>query len=94
MSLGIVNKTIVHPREVFYRAIKNLATGVIICHNHPCGDTNPSDDDKDVTKTICDSGKIIGIKVLDHLIITKTGFFSFTQNGYIDKSGGYVDEKQ
>jgi DNA repair protein RadC len=71
--------SIVHPREVFAGAIKNKAASVILAHNHPSGDPEPSEDDLDITKRLVASGKILGIEVIDHIIITKTGFLSFKE---------------
>lgn len=80
ISIGILNRAIVHPREVFRTAIADNAASIIICHNHPSGSLIPSPEDKDITKRIKDSGRIIGIEVLDHLIISKNGFYSFLEN--------------
>ena len=76
VSLGTINSTVVHPREVFRRAIKNGATSLIICHNHPYGDTKPSDADILLTRKLREVGSIIEIEVLDHVIIgDKTLYF-------------------
>ncbi|GHU27804.1 hypothetical protein FACS1894172_02810 [Spirochaetia bacterium] len=85
VSLGLVNKTIVHPREVFNRAIRDMATAVIVCHNHPSGKLAPSEEDLDITRRLCEAGEIIGIYVIDHLIISKSGFLSLKQQGLMDK---------
>ncbi len=77
VSVGNLDSSIVHPREVFSEAIKNKAASVIFVHNHPSGDPEPSEDDLIVTKRLVEAGKIIGIEVNDHIIITKTSFFSF-----------------
>ena len=83
--MGLVNRTIVHPREAYKAAIKANATAVAFVHNHPSGRTEPSPHDKEVTKALCMSGFILGIHVLDHVIISKKGFYSFSRNGCIDK---------
>ncbi len=83
VSIGSLNASIVHPREVFAEAIKNKAASIILVHNHPSGDTEPSEDDLEITKRIQEAGKIIGIDVLDHIIITKTAFYSFKDKGLI-----------
>ncbi len=75
-SVGSLNASIVHPREVFAEAIKNKAASVIFAHNHPSGDPEPSEEDLIITKKLVDSGKILGIDVVDHIIITKTNFLS------------------
>ena len=69
----------VHPREVFKDAIMHNAYSVVLAHNHPSGDSEPSEDDLTITKRLVDAGKILGIEVIDHIIITKNGFFSFKE---------------
>jgi len=69
ISIGSINSNIVHPREVFYAAIADKAAGIILCHNHPSGDTSPSQNDIDITRKLIEGGRIIGIDVLDHIII-------------------------
>jgi len=83
VSIGTLNANLVHPREVFSEAIKNKAASVILVHNHPSGDTEPSEDDLIITKRLVEAGKIMGIDVLDHIIITKKGFYSFKEKGLI-----------
>jgi DNA repair protein RadC len=83
VSVGSLNASIVHPREVFAEAIKNKAASVIFVHNHPSGDPEPSEDDLLLTKKLVESGKILGIEVLDHIIITKTEFISFKEKKLI-----------
>lgn len=80
VSKGILNKTIVHPREVFRQAIKDNANHIILVHNHPSGELSPSDEDIAITKRLSEAGKLLGIEVLDHLIISKKGFDSFTES--------------
>jgi len=69
VSIGTVSASLVHPREVFRRSIIRGATSVIICHNHPSGDAEPSEEDISITRRLIEAGKIIGIEVLDHVII-------------------------
>ena len=69
VSIGTVNSGLVHPREVFRRSILRGASSVIICHNHPSGDPEPSEEDIGITRRLIEAGKIIGIEVLDHVII-------------------------
>jgi DNA repair protein RadC len=83
VSVGSLDASIVHPREVFEEAIKNKAASVIFVHNHPSGDPEPSEDDLKITKRLVEAGKIMGIEVNDHIIITKNGFFSFKEKGLI-----------
>ncbi len=80
ISKGLVNRTMVHPREVFRPAIIDNATAIIIAHNHPSGSFEPSIEDKDVTKRIKDAGDLIGIRVLDHLIFSTTGYLSLLES--------------
>ena len=79
ISIGSINASIVHPREVFKDAIMHNAYSVVLAHNHPSGDSEPSEDDLTITKRLVDAGKILGIEVIDHIIITKNGFFSFKE---------------
>jgi len=77
ISIGTLNASLVHPREIFLAAIKNSAASVILAHNHPSGDPEPSEDDLTTTKRLVEAGKILGIEVVDHIIVVKDGFFSF-----------------
>lgn len=79
VCVGLANKTLVHPREVFYWAIKDNACAIIIAHNHPSGNLVPSEEDCSVTKTIKEAGELLGIPLLDHIIITKFGEYSFIE---------------
>jgi DNA repair protein RadC len=82
VTIGILNRTIVHPREVFYRAIKDNAAAIIIAHNHPSGRTVPSPEDEELTRRLKEAGEIMGIPILEHLIITKkNGYYSFREHG-------------
>ena len=83
VSIGTLNANLVHPREVFKEAIDSRAASVILAHNHPSGDPEPSEDDLVITKRLTEAGKIIGIDVLDHIIITKTKVFSFKEKKLI-----------
>lgn len=71
VSVGTLNASLVHPREVFYKAIQNNASHIIVAHNHPSGDSTPSEEDRLTTKRLVEAGKVIGISVIDHVIITK-----------------------
>lgn len=77
MFIGTINKITIHPREVYKYAIDNLAVAIIIAHNHPSGDVNPSNEDIEITNTLVSSGEILGIKLLDHVIISNNKYFSF-----------------
>lgn len=81
ISIGSLNASIVHPREVFKDAIVHSAYSVVLAHNHPSGDPEPSEDDLTITKRFIEAGKILGIHVTDHIIISKNGFFSFKDKG-------------
>jgi len=83
VSIGALNTSIVHPREVFKAAILANAAGIIVSHNHPSGNITPSEDDKAVTQRLRDAGTILGITVLDHIIIGEDGYFSFKAQGLI-----------
>lgn len=81
--IGSLNASIVHPREVFREAVKRSAASIIVAHNHPSGDPAPSQEDIHVTKRLVESGKMIGIELLDHLIIGDRKFISLKEKGYI-----------
>jgi DNA repair protein RadC len=83
ISIGTLNASLVHPREVFKDAIVHSAASVVLAHNHPSGDPEPSEDDIKITKKLVESGKILGIEVLDHIIIGKGGFLSFKERGLV-----------
>ena len=83
VSVGSLNASVVHPREVFSEAIKNKAASVILVHNHPSGDPEPSEDDLEITKRLVEVGKIIGIEIIDHLIISQQSYFSFKEKQLI-----------
>lgn len=83
VSEGTLNATIVHPREVFREAISYSAASIVVVHNHPSGNPEPSNQDKAITKQLVSAGEVIGIKVLDHLIIAGNTFTSFVQIGLI-----------
>jgi len=81
VSVGTLNASNVHPRELFRTAIKKSAAAVILIHNHPSGDATPSKDDLEITRRLCDAGRIIGIEVLDHIIIGDNRFTSIKTEG-------------
>jgi DNA repair protein RadC len=83
ISIGTLNASLVHPREVFKDAIVHSAASVVLAHNHPSGDPDPSEDDIKITKKLVESGKILGIEVLDHIVIGKKRFKSFKEEGLI-----------
>lgn len=81
ISIGTLNSSLVHPREVFSPAIKHNAVSIIVAHNHPSGDPEPSRDDELVTKRLVEAGKILGIDVVDHIVITKLDHVSLKDKG-------------
>lgn len=83
VSVGSINSSIVHPREVFKTAIRESAASVIVGHNHPSGDPTPSREDIEVTKRLMKTGKILGIDVLDHIIVAGKRYCSLKERGYI-----------
>lgn len=84
VSVGTVSETIVHPREIFRKAIEDGASSIIISHNHPSGVLTPSREDIEVTKRLVECGKILGIRLVDHVIISKQSFFSMREERFID----------
>ncbi len=81
VSVGILNSSLVHARELFRLAISKNAYGVILIHNHPSGDPTPSNEDVSLTKNMYEAGRILGIEVLDHVVIGAADYFSFADNG-------------
>ncbi len=81
VSLGTLNSSIVHPRDVFRHALREAAAAVIFVHNHPSGDPSPSDEDILLTARLVDAGKLLGIQVLDHVIIGSHEWYSFADHG-------------
>ena len=83
ISKGTINASIVTPREIFFPAIKMMASSIILAHNHPSADVTPSNEDKNITEIVARSGKLINIKLLDHIIIGKNKIYSFKEAGLI-----------
>ena len=83
VSLGTLNASLVHPRETFESAIRKHAAQIMIAHNHPSGGTEPSEEDLKITKRLYDAGKIMGIDLLDHIIVTKHNYMSFMERALI-----------
>jgi len=86
VSIGTLNQNLVHPREVFKSAIENSAAGVILLHNHPSGSDEPSREDIAVTKKLIEGGKILGIKILDHIVIGDATYTSMNNERLADFS--------
>lgn len=83
VAIGTLSNALVHPREVFYPAIRHKAASLILVHNHPSGDLTPSKQDCDVTEQLIEVGQLMGIPVNDHIIVSERGFFSMRQKGLI-----------
>jgi DNA repair protein RadC len=84
ITVGLTNRTLVHPREVYRAAIAGSATALIVSHNHPSGCNTASPEDIELTRRLRDAGDILGIPLLDHIIISRTGYFSFTEGGLLE----------
>lgn len=81
VSIGIVDRSQAHPREVFADAVSDRASGIIVAHNHPAGSLEPSQFDVEITKQLKQSGEIVGIQLLDHIIFNRNGYYSFLETG-------------
>ncbi|WP_419763949.1 MAG: RadC family protein [Arcobacter sp.] len=81
--IGTLNQSLVHPREIFNSAIKLSCASIITVHNHPSGILEPSEEDINITKRIKEASKILGIELLDHLIISEFGFYSFKDGSFL-----------
>ena len=81
VSMGLLNRTVVHPREVFSDPIKDRAAAIVVAHNHPSGNVEPSVEDHDVTFRLQQAGEILGIQLLDHIIFSEKGYYSFMEEG-------------
>ncbi len=83
VTKGTVNASIVHPREVFRHAVTELATSIVVVHNHPGGTEEPSREDREITRQLVDAGTIVGIPVRDHVIVCGESYVSFAERGWI-----------
>ncbi|MBU0963069.1 MAG: DNA repair protein RadC [Nanoarchaeota archaeon] len=81
VSIGILDASLIHPREIFSNAIKENASSIVLVHNHPSGEIEPSEGDKNVTEMIKEAGKIIKINLIDHIIIGNNNYYSFRESG-------------
>jgi DNA repair protein RadC len=81
VSIGLIDRSPVHPREVFADALSDRASAVIVAHNHPSGQLEPSPGDVNITAQLRAAGAIVGIELLDHIIFNRTGYFSFLEDG-------------
>jgi len=93
VTIGLVNRTIIHPREVLADPIQDRASSIAVAHNHPSGNLRPSPEDRRITQRLKDASEILGLHFLDHLIFSDTGLFSFRREGLIiDKEKRPLDE--
>ena len=83
ISIGTLNASLVHPRELFLPAILNAASEIILVHNHPSGDLTPSEEDLALTRRVAEAGRLLGIELLDHVIVSRTGYRSLREEGII-----------
>jgi len=83
ISIGSLNSSIVHPRELFKAAIKVSSAAIILAHNHPSGDPSPSQEDIEISKRLCQGGQLLGIKILDHIILGDNSYVSLKEKGII-----------
>lgn len=83
VTIGTLTSSLIHPREIFAAPLKDRAASVVIAHNHPSGDANPSKADVAVTQQLVAAGQILGIVMRDHLIVTKEDSYSFRENGLL-----------
>ncbi|HUV02089.1 MAG TPA: DNA repair protein RadC [Desulfobacteria bacterium] len=83
VTVGLLDKSQVHPREVFADVITDRAASVILAHNHPSGELKPSNSDLKIHEQLTEAGKILGITVLDHIIVAKKGYYSFQEDGLL-----------
>lgn len=83
VSVGSLNQSIVHPREVFKTALVSSAAALVLVHNHPSGDASPSSEDIAITRRLKEAGELLGIKVLDHVIVGDKEYVSFVERGLL-----------
>lgn len=79
ITLGLLNASLIHPREIFHGAVKQMAHTVIVIHNHPSGDPTPSEEDLTITEKLAQAGEIVGIRLLDHIILGKNSWWSWRE---------------
>jgi DNA repair protein RadC len=88
ISIGSLSTSVVHPREVFTAAVRDSSAALILVHNHPSGDPAPSREDRECTQRLCRAGKILGIRVLDHVVLGHEDYFSFADAGLLQEDEG------
>ncbi|MBQ4015020.1 MAG: DNA repair protein RadC [Treponema sp.] len=87
IAVGNSNSALISPREVFFEAVQNRASAVILAHNHPSGSACPSDEDIQTTRRLCDAADILGMSVLDHIIVSRSEYFSFKESNLLKDAG-------
>lgn len=87
VTIGLVNQSHVHPREIFADVLTDRASSLIIAHNHPSGNLQPSKEDIDITQKIVEAARILGLRLIDHIIFSKNGHFSFLESGRLHEYG-------
>jgi len=87
VSIGTLTASLVHPREVFRIAVREAAAAILLAHNHPSGDPTPSAEDAAVTRRLAEAGRLVGVRVLDHVIVAGGGFYSFREAGRRELEG-------
>jgi len=83
VGIGTLTACIIHPRDTFRRAIARNANSIILCHVHPSGDPQPSEQDREVTRQLQEAGELLDIRLLDHVIVARDGYYSFSEDGLI-----------
>jgi len=83
ITVGLLNRTLIHPREVFAPALEERAASIILAHTHPSGALEPSREDREATSRLGQAGRLLGVEVLDHLILSAGGYYSFRENGEV-----------
>lgn len=83
VSRGSLTQSLVHPREVFAPALREAAASILVVHNHPSGDPEPSREDREVTRRLEQAGQILGVQLIDHVVIGRQGFASFAERGWM-----------
>ncbi len=87
ISQGTLNASLVHPREVFRSAVREAAASLVLVHNHPSGDPAPSAEDRRVTRRLVEAGKVVGIRIVDHVVVADQGYYSFREEGGLPEEG-------
>ena len=77
LSIGLLDNSLAHPREIFREAVVGSAASVVVFHNHPSGDPTPSVNDREITRRLADAGEVMGIQLMDHIILGEGSYFSF-----------------